>query len=196
MNTNLQTINLIIASSNIGKVNEFKKLLYPYSFKVMAQPLDFKVDENGSDFKENARIKALAVSRETGFLSLADDSGLMVKALGGAPGVHSARYAKSDKERINRLLKEMEEEDERNASFIAALCVVSTDGKILIEVQGECKGLITRYPRGNNGFGYDPIFEVEGIKKTFAELDSKTKQIYGHRGQAFSLLRPFLDNYV
>ena len=112
----------------------------------------------------------------------------MVKALSGAPGVHSARYANSDQERIHRLLKEMEPFEQRTASFHSALCMVQPNNEIFLEVEGVCEGLITNSPRGSNGFGYDPIFEVLKIGLTFAEMEIEQKQALSHRGRAFELL--------
>ena len=188
----MDTQILIIASGNPGKVREFKGLLSGLPLKVKAQPEGLDVEETGSTFTANARIKALAVAAETGEWALADDSGLSVDALGGAPGVHSARYAPSDPERIARLLQALESEDNRNACFCAALCMAAPDGTVLLEVEGQCKGWITRTPRGDQGFGYDPIFEVEGTQATFAEMSLQDKKAHGHRGRAFTLLEPRL----
>ena len=113
-------------------------------------------------------------------------------ALNGAPGVHSARYAPTDPERITRLLKALKGSDQRQAYFCAALCIAATDGTILLEVEGRCDGLITAAPRGDQGFGYDPIFEVAGTGRTFAEMPLAEKKQHGHRGKAFSLLEPKL----
>ncbi len=183
---------LIIASGNIGKIREFRQFLFDFPFNIKSQPEGINVEETGKTFAENARIKALAVARLTGEYSLADDSGLSVNSLGGGPGVHSARYANNDDERIHRLLQEMEFFEDRFACFKSALCVASPNNEILLEVEGRCNGLITKAPRGKNGFGYDPIFEVLGTGLTFAEMESKDKKALGHRGKAFSLLEPKL----
>ena len=157
-----------------------------------AQPQGLEVEETGTTFAANARIKACAVAAATGEWALADDSGLSVDALDGAPGVHSARYAPTDPERIARLLKALNGSDQRQAYFCAALCVAAPDGTILLEVEGRCDGLITAAPRGDQGFGYDPIFEVAGTGRTFAEMPLAEKKQHGHRGKAFSLLEPKL----
>mgnify|MGYP006225120493 FL=1 len=188
----METQTLVIASGNSGKLREFEGLLSGLPLTVKAQPEGLDVEETGSTFTANARIKALAVAAETGEWALADDSGLSVDALDGAPGVHSARYAPSDAERIARLLQALESEDNRTARFCAALCVAAPDGTLLLEVEGQCKGWITRSPRGDQGFGYDPIFEVEGTQRTFAEMSLKEKKALGHRGRAFTLLEPRL----
>ncbi len=187
----MNKIPLVIASSNEGKIKEFRRLLEDMPFNLLNQPVGFEVEETGKNFKENARIKALAVSKETGFLSLSDDSGLCVEALDGAPGVYSSRYANSDKERIEKLLFDLKPFSNRNAKFECALCVASKE-KVLIEVLGFCEGLITLSPKGQNGFGYDPIFEVSGLGETFAEINQDQKKQIGHRGHAFKLLKPKL----
>ncbi len=187
----MENLPLVIASGNQGKIREFKKLLKDFPFDILTQPVGFEVEETGETFLENARIKAIAVSQETGNLSLADDSGLSVEALGGAPGIYSSRYASSDKERIQKLLAELKPFPNRKAKFECALCIASGD-KVLIEVLGFCEGLITFSPKGENGFGYDPIFEVSGLGETFAEMDHEKKKHIGHRGNAFKLLKPEL----
>ncbi len=178
---------LIIATSNKGKFKEFKEFLCQYPFLVCSQPQDIEVKENGNSYAENARLKALKVANSTGNWALADDSGLSVDALEGAPGIYSSRYAKTDQERINRLLCEMSGCQNRKASFYSSLCFAAPE-KILFEVQGFCNGFVTDSPRGNNGFGYDPIFEEEKTGLTFAEMGPDLKMKYGHRGIAFSLL--------
>ena len=183
---------LVIASGNAGKIREFQGLLQHLPLDVQPQPEGMDVEETGSTFAANARIKAKAVATTTGHWALADDSGLSVNALGGAPGVHSARYAPTDPERINKLLSALSKTSERDAQFCAALCVAAPDGSVLIEVEGRCDGRITTLPRGEGGFGYDPIFEVSGTDLTFAEMPLSDKKAHGHRGKAFALLEPQL----
>ncbi len=187
----MDKLPLVIASGNQGKIKEFKKLLEDFPFDLLTQPFGFEIEETGNTFTENARIKAIAVSQATGQLSLADDSGLSVEALGGAPGIYSSRYASSDKERIAKLLAELKPFPNRKAKFECALCIAN-ERKVLIEVSGFCEGLITFSPKGENGFGYDPIFEVSGLGKTFAEMDYEKKKHIGHRGNAFKMLKPEL----
>ena len=183
---------LVIASGNAGKIREFQGLLQALPVTVRPQPEGLEVEETGSTFAANARLKAQAVAATTGEWALADDSGLSVDALDGAPGVHSARYAPTDPERIARLLKALNGSEQRQAHFCAALCIAAPDGSVLLEVEGRCDGLITASPRGEQGFGYDPIFEVAGTGRTFAEMPLAEKKQYGHRGKAFSLLEPKL----
>ena len=191
----MDNLSLVIASCNEGKIQEFKKLLEDYPFNLLTQPLGLEIEEKGKSFKENARIKAIAVSQETGDLALADDSGLSVEALGGAPGIYSSRYATSDTERIEKLLDELKPFSNRKAKFECALCIASGE-KVLIEVSGFCEGLITFFPKGNNGFGYDPIFEVSGLGETFAEMNYEKKKHIGHRGNAFKWLKPELKKLL
>ena len=191
----MDNLSLVIASGNKGKIGEFKKLLDDFPFDLLTQPIGLEIEEKGNTFKENARIKAIAVSQETGNLSLADDSGLSVEALGGAPGIYSSRYASSDKERIEKLLAELKPFTNREAKFECALCIASGE-EVLIEVLGSCEGQITFSPKGKNGFGYDPIFEVSGLGETFAEMNYKKKKQIGHRGNAFRLLKPKLKKLL
>ena len=187
---------LVIASGNAGKIREFQGLLQALPVTVRPQPEGLEVEETGSTFAANARLKAQAVAATTGEWALADDSGLSVDALDGAPGVHSARYAPTDPERIARLLKALNGSEQRQAHFCAALCIAAPDGSVLLEVEGRCDGLITASPRGKQGFGYDPIFEVAGTGRTFAEMPLAEKKQHGHRGRAFSLLEPQLRHLL
>jgi len=193
---------LVIASGNAGKIGEFAALLAELPLQIRPQPEGLEVEETGSTFAENARLKASAVALASGSWSLADDSGLAVAVLNGAPGVLSARYAPTDAERIARLLAELAVANqersalglaaERSARFSAALAVADPSGAIRIEVEGHCPGLILEAPRGAGGFGYDPVFLVPEAGLTFAEMDKATKARIGHRGRAFGLLEPGL----
>ena len=187
---------LVIASGNQGKIREFQGLLSGLPLLVESQPDGLEVEETGTTFAANARIKALAVAKATGHWALADDSGLSVTALNGAPGVHSARYAPTDPERIQKLLAALLNCPQRGAYFSAALCVAAPDGQVLLEVEGRCEGQITKVPRGDQGFGYDPIFEVNNTGRTFAEMALSEKKNHGHRGRAFSLLEPLLQRLI
>ena len=183
---------LVIASGNPGKIHEFENLLRALPIDVRPQPEGLDVEETGSTFAANAQLKAKAVASLTGEWALADDSGLSVDALDGGPGVHSARYAASDPERIERLLKALNDCSQREAHFCAALCIAAPDGRVLLEVEGRCEGRITSVPRGDQGFGYDPIFEVNDTGRTFAEMALAEKKQHGHRGRAFNALEPKL----
>ena len=193
---------LVIASGNAGKIREFADLLAHLPLEIRAQPEGLEVEETGTTFAANARLKAEAVALATGCWALADDSGLAVDAVGGAPGVVSARYAPTDPERIARLLAELAAANQersaqglapdRIARFTAALAVADPSGAIRIEVEGHCPGVILEAPRGAGGFGYDPVFLVPELEQTFAEMDKATKARIGHRGRAFALLEPGL----
>ncbi len=179
---------IIIASGNIGKVREFKSFFKHLPLVVLEMSKGFEVEETGETFLQNASLKALAAAQFSGEWCLADDSGLCVESLDGAPGVRSARYASSDAKRVNRLLKELDGKKNRRASFLCAICVASPEKGILLKVEGRCEGLITHSPRGLGGFGYDPIFEVPSTGLTFAEMTIEQKRSLGHRGSAFAQL--------
>ena len=193
---------LVIASGNAGKVREFAALLAGLGLEIRPQPEGLEVEETGLTFVENARLKAIAVARASGCWALADDSGLAVDALDGAPGVHSARYAASDPERIARLLNELADANRQRAAaglaaqhsarFTAALALADPSGNLRLEVEGHCPGEILETPRGSGGFGYDPVFLVPETGLSFAEMDKATKARIGHRGRAFALLEPGL----
>jgi XTP/dITP diphosphohydrolase len=197
---------LVIASGNAGKIKEFAHLLSGLPLAVRPQPEGFEVEETGASFAANARLKAEAVARATGHWALADDSGLAVTALGGAPGVHSARYADSDAARITRLLRELAAADrqrvqlgqasDRSAEFVAALALADPRGVIRLEVEGRCRGTILEAPRGDGGFGYDPVFFVPEAGVSYAEMDKPLKGRLGHRGRAFVLLAPQLKQLL
>ena len=183
---------IIIGSSNKGKVEEFKKFFINSSFNLMPLPMKLDIEENGSNFVENARIKSVQISKILpDYLILSDDSGLCVDALNGAPGIFSARYAPNDEEKVSKLLKEMKSVVNREARFKCALCLVFNE-KIIAEVEGTCRGKIGIEPKGRGGFGYDPVFEVLDKGITFAEMSYDEKRLYGHRGKAFEHLLPIL----
>jgi len=189
---------LVIASGNAGKVREFGALLADLGLHTQPQPEGLEVDETGTTFAANARLKARAVALATGQWALADDSGLSVDALGGAPGVHSARYAGSDGARIARLLQELTaagalSPTSRGARFSAALALANPSGELMLEVEGHCPGQILEAPRGEGGFGYDPVFYVPEAGLSFAEMPRALKAELGHRGRAFALLKPQLQ---
>jgi XTP/dITP diphosphohydrolase len=179
-------------------VREFGALLADLGLDTQPQPEGLEVEETGNSFADNARLKAEAVARATGCWALADDSGLSVEALGGAPGVHSARYADSDSARIERLLRELSDVGAssptvRSAHFTAALALANPQGEIVLEVEGICPGTILEAPRGSGGFGYDPVFFVPEAELTFAEMPHSQKAALGHRGRAFAALKPRLE---
>ncbi len=192
-------MKFLLASSNPGKLREYLELARGTNVEIELLP-DFSsfpaFDESAPTFAENAAGKALHYSRFTNETVLADDSGLVVPALGGAPGVHSARYAgpgAGDADRIQKLLCEMDgkEGDTRRARFV---CVVATaaSGRALAVVSDAASGLVTKEPRGASGFGYDPVFLIECLGRTYAELAPEEKNAHSHRGRALRRLLYFI----
>lgn len=183
--------SVILATTNQGKAAEFQKLLgqLPLTVKTLKDyPQIGEIVEDGQTFAENALIKARAVAKAAGILTIADDSGLVVDALGGAPGIYSARYAgenKDDNANIAKLLQEMENvpAEERGARFICAIAVVTEDGREFV-AEGNCHGEILTKAKGDGGFGYDPVFFVPELNKTFAQLTMTEKNAVSHRGKA------------
>ncbi len=184
---------LIIATGNQGKVKELKKLLAHLSFEILSLkdlPNMPKIIESGTTFKENAAIKAVAVSKYTQGIIIADDSGLEVDALGGEPGVYSARYAGEgarDAANNAKLLESLQGIPlfQRTAHFCCTIAIV-IPGQEMILVEGYCNGLIAKEPRGDGGFGYDPLFVALGYDKTFAELPLEVKNKISHRSKAMA----------
>ncbi len=181
---------LVLATRNAGKLKEFRELLQPLNNEILSLAdlsIDSDFEEIGNSFAENARLKAFFYSKLTTLPVLADDSGLEVEALEGRPGIHSARYAgpgASDLERIHKLLGELEKTaGGRNARFICRLALAQ-QGSLLLESEGECRGVITAEPRGTNGFGYDPVFLFPELGKTYAELSNAEKNRHSHRARA------------
>ncbi len=185
---------LVFATSNKGKLVELRGLLgADVTIESLADyPSIGEIAETAETFEGNAELKARAVARATGKWALADDSGLAVDALGGQPGVHSARYAPTDAERIQKLLAALRDvaDDRRSARFICSLCLASPTGEVVF-TRGTCEGRIGHVPRGAHGFGYDPIFELPD-GRTLAELTHEQKSGLSHRGQAFRSMRPRL----
>ena len=157
------------------------------------KPKDLEIEETGKTFLENAGLKASQVALATGEWAIADDSGLAVDALNGAPGLYSARYAPTEAECIVRLLKELGETPNRNAQFVCAVVVARPDGSIAIQYEGICQGTITHQPVGTGGFGYDPIFYVPEYQMTFAQMPAELKHEISHRGRAFQGVLPQLQ---
>ncbi len=190
---------LLLATNNKGKIREYKSLLkgIPYEIVTLAgQGISTEVNEVGGSFEENARLKASTLAKESGLLSLADDSGLEVDALGGEPGSLSHRYAgenANDADRINYLLSRLKDvpEKERIAQFRCVMAIATPDGRVEL-CSGECRGVSTREPKGNRGFGYDPIFYLPELGKTMAELSLEEKNRVSHRARAAEKARELL----
>lgn len=183
---------LVVATGNPGKLGEMQEYLADLPWTLVLKPAEIDIDETGATFVANARLKASEVAKAVGEWSIADDSGLAVDALDGAPGLYSARYGKTDSERINRLLRELEDNQNRQAKFICAIAIANPQGEIILQTTGICPGEILNSPRGSGGFGYDPIFYVPSQQQTFAEMSAETKNRISHRGVAFAQLMPEL----
>jgi XTP/dITP diphosphohydrolase len=197
---------LLVGTNNPGKVQEYEELLtdLPETLEVTfpaREGLMLEVEESGETFEENARIKALAYAQASGLISLADDSGLEVDALGGAPGVRSARYAgpdANDADRYGKLLDALASvpTDQRSARFRCVVAIALPDGTVHTE-DGFCEGEIGLAPRGEHGFGYDPIFIVKGhAGRTMAELPPDIKNEISHRARALMAIQPVLRTLV
>lgn len=180
---------LIVATSNPGKLREMQAYLSDSAWELSLKPAELDVDETGDTFAANACQKATEVAIAMNCWAIADDSGLQVDILNGAPGIYSARYANSDKERIDRILGELSDVPnarQRQAQFVCAVAVARPDGTIAAQAEGICRGEILLAPRGIDGFGYDPIFYVPTKQLTFAEMSPETKRSISHRGLAFA----------
>lgn len=196
---------LIVASNNDHKVKEIKEMLKQFPLKVLSlkeADINIDIDETGSTFMENAYLKADAIHKFLGedSMVLADDSGLMVDELNGAPGVYSARFAgehgnyKKNNEKLKMLMKD-KPEDKRSARFVCAMVLI-LDDKNKIEVQGEVEGTIIDLERGEEGFGYDPLFYIPKYNKTFAEMSPELKNEISHRGVALKKLENKIKDII
>ena len=191
-------MKVILASKNQHKLTELSAILSQLGFEIALESeygLDIDVEETGTTFEENSFLKADAVMKASGLPVLADDSGLMVDALDGAPGVYSARYGHkaSDKERTAYLLENMKDvpEERRGAKFVCVITCLFPDGRKIV-ARGEYPGVIARAPHGENGFGYDPVFYLPELGMTYAELPSEQKNAISHRARA---LQDFCRKY-
>lgn len=191
-------MKVILASNNKNKIREMAQILEPFGMEVISQRdagADFEVEENGTTFRENAEIKAAAVFERLNAPVIADDSGLMVDALGGAPGVYSHRYAgenATDKDRCEKLLSELAgvPEEKRTARFVCEICFIDEKGEKHF-FTGKCEGIIGTEEKGENGFGYDPVFYVGGV--SLAEMTDDEKNSISHRGEALRLMKKYLE---
>lgn len=191
-------MKLLVATSNPGKLSEVREILAPLGFELLsledaALP---SPDENGVTFHDNAAAKATECAAQSGLWTLGDDSGLCVDALGGGPGVRSARYASSDEARRAKLLDALKAvpEARRGAHFFCAVALSAPGGRQIFRAEGRVDGSIAPGPRGQNGFGYDPLFlPLETPGRTLAELDPAEKNRLSHRGRALARLQPLLE---
>ena len=195
---------LLVATRNPGKILELESLLGMLRLRLRSLaefPSIPEVDETGTTFTENAVLKAVSYARQSKLWTLADDSGLEVEALGGAPGVYSARYAgptATDAERVTLLLEELSRTNdrERRARFVCVIAIAAPDGEVAHVEQGTCDGHLSHAPRGSGGFGYDPIFIPDGYSQTFGELPAEIKQSISHRARALKAASAFLRQHL
>lgn len=196
------SLRFVLASNNAKKLRELRAILSDMGMEVISQReagCDFEVEETGSTFAENSLLKARAAALATGMPAIADDSGLCVDALSGAPGVFSARYGgeanRTDVDRYEFLLKNMENKEQRGARFVSCVTAFFPNGDVL-SAEGTCEGSILRAPVGEGGFGYDPIFLPAGFDRSMAELSAAEKDAISHRGNALRLFQTKLEDYL
>ena len=194
-------MKLVLASKNKKKLTEMNDILSQLGIEVCSEAeagVDVDVEETGTTFEENSLLKARAVMEASGLPAIADDSGLCVDALGGAPGVYSARYGGEgldDIQRYRLLLENMRGQMPRTARFVSVITCCFPNGDV-ISARGECPGTIAFAPMGEGGFGYDPVFFIPGLKKTFAQLTPEEKNAISHRGKALELFKAKLEEYL
>ena len=187
-------MKIVLATSNPNKLREIKEITSDINFDLELVKEGFDPVENGSTFRENAYIKAYEAAKLTGQTALADDTGLCIDVLGGAPGIYSARYAPTQSEKIEKIMKELSGETNRNAHFECSMILVNPEGKILFSSVGRIDGIITKEPHGSNGFGYDPIFFVPKLNKTMAEMAPEEKNSLSHRAKALLPMIEWIEN--
>ena len=188
-------MQITLATSNKHKVQEINDMVADSDIEFILPPGEFDPIENGETFEENSKIKALEAWKLCKTWTLADDSGLCIKALAGKPGIYSARYAETPEKRIERVLKEMAGEQNREAYFVCAMTLINPAGNIEFSCNGICEGTIAKKPAGQNGFGYDPIFIPNGYNQTFAELGMEEKNKISHRAVAFNNFIKWFKEY-
>jgi XTP/dITP diphosphohydrolase len=197
------TPSLVLATGNTGKIRELRELFRDVPFELKSLQ-DFSgiedVEETGSTFYENAVLKARAFARQTGHMSLADDSGLEVEALGNAPGVMSARFGGPDAGydvKNSKLLAMLDatNDEQRRARFVCVMAIADENGDLIHTAEGICTGSIASSPRGDRGFGYDPIFVPDGFELTFGEIGDEVKQRISHRARATELIIRYLLHF-
>ena len=190
-------MKIVAATGNKHKIEEIESITKKFGMNVITKAEagvgDLEVEETGTTFEENSLIKAEAIMKATGMPAIADDSGLEADALNGAPGVYSARFSgegATDESNNAKLLKLMENipDDERSARFVSVVTLCFPDGTV-VAARGECPGMLRRSPRGDGGFGYDPLFVPVGYDKTYAEISAEEKNIISHRAKALGILR-------
>jgi len=187
---------IVLATSNPHKVEEINAITNDFGIEFVLPDKGFDPEENGKTFEENALIKAQEANKLTKMMTLADDSGLCVDALDGGPGIYSARYAETPSGRINKLLDALKDvpSEKRGAKFVCAMVLLDASGEVLFSGRGECFGKIAISQKGENGFGYDPIFIVEDRDMTMSELSEEEKNKISHRARALDGVIKYLQN--
>ena len=194
-------MKMVLASQNAHKKAEMSHILEQYGIELILQSelgLHIDVEETGETFEENSLLKAKAVMEASGLPAIADDSGLCVDALNGAPGVYSARYGGEGLDDVGRyrlLLENLRGQLDRRGKFVSVVTACFPNGDVLV-ARGECPGTIAYAPQGDNGFGYDPVFFVPSARKTFAQLTEEEKNAISHRGNALKIFKEKLENYL
>lgn len=197
-------MKVVLASQNKHKLAEIQAILSRFDMELVLQSelgLHIDVEETGASFEENSMLKARAVVEATGLPAIADDSGLCVDVLGGGPGIYSARYGApecvTDRDRLNHLLENLRgvRSEERTARFVCVITLLRPDGSSLV-ARGSCEGLITFEPRGEDGFGYDPVFYVPAMGCTFAQMGAERKNAISHRANALMRLERMLEEEI
>lgn len=194
-------MKIVFATGNAHKLEELREITELVTgdagfIDFSTPPKPFDPDENGTTFEANSLIKAREANRLTGMMTLADDSGLCVEALDGRPGLHSARYAPTQDEKIEKLLAEMEDKTNRRAKFVCAMTLLDENGEILAIERGECHGEISLKHAGTNGFGFDPVFIPTGENRTLAQMSDVEKNRISHRANALKKIINYLKSHA
>lgn len=187
-------MKIVFATGNKHKLQEIQEIAAGTGIEFVLPAEGFNPIEDGETFEENSYIKAKEAARVSGMISLADDSGLCVECLDGAPGIHSARYADTAQARIDKLLQAVAPYENRRAKFVCSMTLVDAEGNKIYSATGECKGSIASKQSGNGGFGYDPVFLLENSDKTMAEISEEEKNKISHRGRALRKVLEYLSN--
>jgi len=185
---------IVLATQNKNKLVEMQAIFKHFDIQIINPPSDFDPVEDGETFFDNSLIKAKAASKLMGLPALADDSGLQIEALGGEPGVYSARWAETNADRIQKAIDKLDGQTNRNAQFVCTMTLTDADGNLLHSAEGVCKGVILEEQKGTNGFGYDPIFFIPELNKTMAELNLDEKNQISHRSIALRQMIEFLNS--
>ena len=189
-------MKIVFGTNNKHKIYEVNNIAKNSGVEFILPPAGCEPEETGENFEENAIIKSKAGAILSKMPCLSDDSGLCVEALGGAPGVYSARYAGTQQEKIKRLLTELNGFENRHAKFVCCMCLTDKEGKILHITKGECAGNIIYEPQGTNGFGYDPIFMPAGSELTLAQINDEEKNRISHRGRALREMLEYIHTLI